>query len=183
VLGSDDVVLLVEMEAMLLDVLGEAEIVVEVRLLFVAYGMLKPEDGASVEATSSVLEAVAVVLFWYAAWAVSVGAATSPVPMRVLEDCETRDVVLFCCTELSMVLETVLETVDTTLEFAALLLGDTNAAWAVLLAQTEESSDVIAVDKPAKGAVVEAESELDDRLVIATVELLAETLICDDVVG
>jgi len=65
--------------------------------------MLKPEDGASVEVTSAVLDSVALVLFWY--------------------------------TELSVVLKTVLllgtgaeETVDIKLEFAAVLLGDTNAA-------------------------------------------------------
>jgi len=40
----------------------------------------------------------------------------------------------------------------------------------VLLAQTEDSSDVIAVERPAEGAV-------------AIVELLATTLACDDVVG
>jgi len=39
----------------------------------------------------------------------------------------------------------------------------------------EDSSDVIAVDRPADGAVVNAESEL-------TVELLATTLAWDDVV-
>jgi len=44
------------------------------------------------------------------------------------------------------------------------------------LAQTEDSSEVIAVDRPAEGVVVEAESEL-------TVELLATTLASDDVVG
>jgi len=65
--------------------------------------MVKPEEGASVEETSAVLDGVWLVLFWY--------------------------------TELSEVLKTVLlldtgavEIVDTALEFAALLVGDTNAA-------------------------------------------------------
>ena len=55
--------------------------------------------------------------------------------MRVLETSESTDVVLFWYTELSMVLEIVLlldtgpvETVDPTLEFATLLVGDTYAA-------------------------------------------------------
>ena len=62
---------------------------------------------------------------------------------------------------------------DTTLEFAALLVDGTTVAWAVLLAQTEDSSDVIAVERPAEGAVV---------LTTAMVELLDMILACDDVV-
>jgi len=86
--------------------------------------MLRPEDGASVEETSTVLDIVEVVLFWYAAKAVSGGDTELPVPIRLLEDCETKDVVLFWYTELETVLALdtrAVETVDTTLEFAALL--------------------------------------------------------------
>jgi len=49
--------------------------------------------------------------------------------MRLLEACESTEVVLFWYTELPVVLDRrALEIVDTTLEFAALLVGDTNAA-------------------------------------------------------
>lgn len=66
VLEADTVVLLAEIGKTLPTVLDEVETVVEEReerLLFVAYGILKPEEGASVEGTSTALERPAVVLF------------------------------------------------------------------------------------------------------------------------
>jgi len=80
---------------------------------------------------------------------VSVGVATLPVPIRPLEDCDTTAVVLFWYSELRAVLKTVplvdtgvVETEETTVEFAALLVCALATMIVELLAITLACDDV-----------------------------------------